>query len=168
MTLHTLGILVEDRPGVLSRITGLFSRRGYNIESLAVGRCETAGMSRITVTATGNDAELEQVRKQLDKLIDVIRVSDLTATERVERELALIRVATSSALVRAEILQIALVFRASVVDAGGKSVILEVTGDEGKINALEKILHRYGVKECVRTGRIALPRDTKKQNGQAG
>ena len=106
--------------------------------------------------------ELEQVRKQLDKLIDVIRVSDLTTTERVERELALIRVVTGSSPARSEILQIARVFRASVVDAGGKSIILEVAGDTDKIDALERLLRQYGVKEFVRTGRIALPRDTRK------
>ncbi|MCX6690119.1 MAG: acetolactate synthase small subunit [Methanoregula sp.] len=142
MKLHTLNILVEDRPGVLSRITGLFSRRGYNIESLAVGTCEIADMSRITVTAFGDDAQIEQVRKQLSKLIDVIRVSDLTATERVERQLALIRVAAGSGQVRMEILQIAQIFRASVVDAGEKSVVLEVTGDTEKIDALEKLLRQ--------------------------
>jgi acetolactate synthase-1/3 small subunit len=161
VNLHTLSILVENRPRILSQITGLFSRRGYNIESLAVGTCEIADMSRSTVTATGNDAQLEQVRKQLNKLIDVIKVSDLTATERVERELALIRVATGSVPERTEILQIAQIFRASVVDAGEKSVILDVTEDTGKIDALERLLRQFGVKEFVRTGRIAIPRDTK-------
>lgn len=165
MNLHTLSILVENRPGVLSRITGLFSRRGYNIESLAVGTCEIAGMSRITVTATGNNSQLEQVRKQLNKLIDVTRVSDLTATERVERELALIRVAADSVSERTEILQIVQIFRASVVDTGEKSILIEVTGDTGKIDALERLLRQYGVREFVQTGRIALPRE---KNSGAG
>ena len=151
---HTLSILVENKAGVLSRVTGLFSRRGFNIESLAVGPCEEPGMSRITIVVIGDDAKVEQVMKQLHKLIDVIKVSDLSENERVERELALIKVNAEPGTSRAEILQIASIFRALIVDVGSKSVILEVTGDTEKIDALEKLLRQYGVKELVRTGKI--------------
>jgi acetolactate synthase-1/3 small subunit len=158
---HTLSVLVENRPGVLSRVTGLFSRRGFNIESLAVGTCEEPGMSRITIVVIGDDAKVEQVMKQLHKLIDVIKVSDLSENERVERELALIKVNAEPGTSRAEILQIASIFRALIVDVGSKSVILEVTGDTEKIDALEKLLRQYGVKELVRTGKIGILRGSK-------
>jgi len=158
---HTLSILVENKPGVLSRVTGLFSRRGFNIESLAVGTCEEPDMSRITIIVIGDDARVEQVMKQLHKLIDVIKVSDLTENERVERELALIKVNAEPGTSRAEIMQIAQIFRAQIVDVGSKSVILQVTGDTDKIDALEKLLRQYGVKELVRTGRIGILRGSK-------
>ncbi|HNI41533.1 MAG TPA: acetolactate synthase small subunit, partial [Methanoregulaceae archaeon] len=109
---HTLSVLVENKAGVLSRVTGLFSRRGYNIESLAVGICEEPGMSRITIVCIGDDAGIEQVMKQLNKLIDVIKVSDLTDNERVERELALIKVTAEPGTSRAEVMQLATIFRA--------------------------------------------------------
>ena len=158
---HTLSVLVENRAGVLSRVSGLFSRRGYNIESLAVGTCEETGMSRITIVCTGDDAGIEQVMKQLNKLIDVIKVSDITENERVERELALIKVNAEPGTSRAEIMQLATIFRAQIIDVGTKTVILSVTGDTDKIDALEKLLHQYGVKELVRTGRIAMLRGAK-------
>ena len=158
---HTLSILVENKPGVLSRVTGLFSRRGFNIESLAVGTCEEPDMSRITIVVIVDDAKVEQVMKQLHKLIDVIKVSDLTENERVERELALIKVNAEPGTSRAEIMQIASIFRALIIDVGSKSVILQVTGDTDKIDALEKLLRQYGVKELVRTGRIGILRGAK-------
>ena len=158
---HTLSVLVENKAGVLSRVTGLFSRRGFNIESLAVGPCEEPGMSRITIVVIGDDEKVEQVMKQLNKLIDIIKVSDLTENERVERELALIKVTAEAGTSRAEIMQIASVFRAQIIDVGSKSVILEVTGDTDKIDALEKLLRQYGVKELVRTGRIGILRGSK-------
>jgi acetolactate synthase-1/3 small subunit len=158
---HTLSVLVENRPGVLSRVTGLFSRRGFNIESLAVGTCEEPGMSRITIVVIGDDAKVEQVMKQLHKLIDVIKVSDLTENERVERELALIKVSAEPGTSRAEVMQIAQIFRAQIIDVGSKTVILEVTGDTDKIDALEKLLRQFGVKEMVRTGRIGILRGSK-------
>jgi len=161
MTMHTLSILVEDHPGALSRISGLFSRRGYNIGSLAVGPCESHGLSRITITVTGDDAQVEQVRKQASKLIDVIRVLDMTGTARVERELALIRVTASPGNRQAEIMQIAQTFQATILDIGRTSVLLEVTGDTGKIDAIERLLRRYGIMECTRTGRIAARREEK-------
>ena len=158
---HTLSILVENRAGVLSRVTGLFSRRGFNIESLAVGTCEEPGMSRITIVCIGDDAEIEQVMKQLNKLIDVIKVSDLTDNERVERELAMIKVAAESGNSRNEIMQIAQIFRAQIVDVGTKSMVLQVAGNTEKIDALETLLRQYGVKELVRTGRIGILRGSK-------
>jgi len=158
---HTLSVLVENKSGVLSRVTGLFSRRGFNIESLAVGPCEETGMSRITIVVIGDDEKVEQVMKQLNKLIDIIKVSDLTENERVERELALIKVTAEAGTSRAEIMQIATIFRAQIIDVGSKSVILQVTGDTDKIDALEKLLRQYGVKELVRTGRIGILRGSK-------
>jgi acetolactate synthase-1/3 small subunit len=158
---HTLSVIVENKAGVLSRVTGLFSRRGFNIESLAVGTSEEPGMSRITIVVIGDDAQIEQVMKQLNKLIDVIKVSDITENERVERELALIKVNAEPGTSRAEIMQIASIFRAQIVDLGSKSVILQVTGDTEKIDAVEKLLRQYGVKELVRTGRIGILRGAK-------
>jgi acetolactate synthase-1/3 small subunit len=158
---HTLSILVENKAGVLSRVTGLFSRRGFNIESLAVGPCEEPGMSRITIVVIGDDAKVEQVMKQLNKLIDIIKVSDLTGNERVERELALIKVTADQGVSRAEIMQIATIFRAAIVDVSPKSLILQVIGDTDKIDAIEKLLRQYGVKEFVRTGTIGILRGSK-------
>jgi len=158
---HTLSVLVENKAGVLSRVTGLFSRRGFNIESLAVGPCEETGMSRITIVVIGDDAMVEQVMKQLNKLIDVIKVTDLSENERVERELALIKVTAEPGGSRAEVMQIASIFRAQIVDVGAKSVILEVTGDTEKIDALEQLLRQFGIKELVRTGRVGILRGAK-------
>ncbi|MCE8427289.1 MAG: acetolactate synthase small subunit [Candidatus Methanoperedens sp.] len=157
---HTLAILVENKPGVLTRVAGLFSRRGFNIESLAVGVTENADTSRITIVVSGDDHILEQVEKQLNKLIDVIRVSDLPVEESVNRELALIKVGVDSTT-RAEVMQIVDIFRAKIVDVGIKSLIIEVTGDESKINAIDQLLRQFGIKELVRTGRIAMNRGAK-------
>jgi len=155
---HTLSILVENKPGVLSRVAGLFTRRGYNIESLAVGTCEEPDMSRITVVSIGDDEAIEQIKKQLNKLIEVVKVSDLTFSDHVPRELALIKVHAEPGSTRAEVMQLADNFRARIVDVGKKTVILEVTGDTSKINALEDLLRQYGIKELVRTGKIAMQR----------
>jgi len=157
---HTLAILVENKPGVLTRVAGLFSRRGFNIESLAVGVTENPDTSRITIVVSGDDNILEQVEKQLNKLIDVIRVSDIPAEESVNRELALIKVGVDSST-RAEVMQIVDIFRAKIVDVGIKSLVIEVTGDEGKINAIEQLLRQFGIKEMVRTGKIAMNRGAK-------
>ena len=165
MKQHTLSVLVENKPGVLSRVTGLFSRRGFNIESLAVGTCEEPDMSRITIVVIGDDAKVEQVMKQLHKLIDVIKVSDLSENERVERELALIKVNAEPGSSRAEVMQIASIFRAQIIDVGAKSVILQITGEAEKIDALEKLLRQFGVKELVRTGRIGILRGSKTAPG---
>jgi acetolactate synthase-1/3 small subunit len=166
MKAHTLSILVENRAGVLSRVAGLFSRRGFNIESLAVGVCEEPNMSRITVVAFGDDAQIEQVKKQLNKLIDIVKVSDITYRDHVARELALIKVNAETGAARAEIMQIATIFRAKIIDVGTRTVVLEVTGDSEKIDALETLLRQYGIKELVRTGKIAILRGLKTVKSQ--
>jgi acetolactate synthase-1/3 small subunit len=158
---HTLAILVENKSGVLSRVASLFSRRGYNIDSLAVGVTEDSDISRITIVVHGDDHVLEQVTKQLNKLVDVIKVLDIGGEDTVERELVLIKV-TASVDTRAEIIQIADIFRARIVDVASKSMIVEVTGDENKVQAIEKLLRQFGIKEMVRTGKIALIRSPKK------
>jgi len=156
-TNHTLVALVEDKPGVLNRVASLFRRRSFNIESLAVGGSEDPGLSRMTIVAIGDSAQVEQVRKQLEKLINVVKVSDITEGDMVTRELALIKV-KSTASTRSEIMQIVSIFRANIVDVAPGSVTVEVTGDEDKVNSLLGLLHDFGVKEVSRTGRIALTR----------
>lgn len=158
---HILAVLVENKSGVLSRVASLFSRRGYNIDSLAVGVTEDPDISRITIVVHGDDHVLEQVTKQLNKLIDVIKVSDIGSDDAVERELALIKV-TADVDTRSEIMQIANIFRARIVDVAPKSMTVEVTGDESKIQAIEKLLRQFGIKEMVRTGKIAMVRGPKK------
>ena len=156
-TKHTLVALVEDKPGVLNRVASLFRRRSFNIESLAVGGSEQPGLSRMTIVAIGDSAHVEQVRKQLEKLINVVKVADITEGDMVIRELALIKVkATASS--RSEIMQIVSIFRANIVDVAPGSVTVEVTGDEDKVNSLLGLLRDFGVKEVSRTGRIALTR----------
>ncbi len=157
---HTLAVLVENRYGVLSRVAGLFARRGYNIDSLAVGVTEDPTISRMTIVVRGDDLVLEQVTKQLNKLIDVIRVTDLGSEDTVERELALIKV-NADVNNRSEIMQIADIFRAKIIDVASKSMVIEVTGDENKIKAIEQLLKPFGIKEMVRTGKIALRRGSK-------
>ncbi|WP_319507148.1 acetolactate synthase small subunit [uncultured Methanolobus sp.] len=157
---HTLAVLVENKYGVLSRVAGMFSRRGYNIDSLTVGVTDDPTISRMTIVVMGDDDVLEQVTKQLNKLIDVIRVSDLKSEESVDRELALIKV-NSEVANRSEIMQIADIFRARIIDVGSKSMIIEVTGDDGKITAIEQLLKPFGIKEMVRTGKVALRRGQK-------
>jgi acetolactate synthase-1/3 small subunit len=156
-TKHILVALVEDKPGVLNRIASLFRRRSFNIQSLAVGGSEHPGLSRMTIVAVGDSAQVEQVRKQLEKLINVVKVSDITAEDTVARELALIKV-KATASTRSEIMQIVDIFRANIVDVSPGSVTVEVTGDEDKVNSLIRLLRDFGVKEVSRTGRIALTR----------
>ena len=156
-TKHTLVALVEDRPGVLNRVASLFRRRSFNIQSLAVGASEQPGLSRMTIVAIGDSAQIEQVRKQLEKLINVVKVSDITEEDMVTRELALIKVKTTAST-RSEIMQIVGVFRANIVDVAPGSVTVEVTGDEDKVDSLLSLLRDFGVKELSRTGRIALTR----------
>ena len=156
-TKHTLVALVEDKPGVLNRVASLFRRRSFNIQSLAVGGSEHPGLSRMTIVAIGDSAQVEQVRKQLEKLINVVKVSDITEENMVTRELALIKV-KATASTRSEIMQIVDIFRANIVDVAADSVIVEVTGDEDKVNSLLELLRGFGIKEVVRTGRIALTR----------
>jgi len=157
---HTVSVLVQNKPGVLARTAGLFSRRGYNIESLTVGVTENEAVSRMTIVVTGDDTVVEQVTKQLNKLIEVIKVSDLTKESYVNRELVLIKVTADSSN-RAEIMQIVNIFRARIVDVAPKSLIIEVTGDEGKLDALIGMLKQFGIKELVRTGTLALGRGPK-------
>ncbi|MDD1724063.1 MAG: acetolactate synthase small subunit [Methanospirillum sp.] len=158
MPAHIFSVLVEDCPGVLSRVTGLFSRRGFNIESLAVGHSEQPDTSRITIVVSGNDTQIEQVKKQLNKLIEVIKVLDISEAEHVERELALVKVKAEPGAGRSEIMQVAGIFRAKIIDVGSDSLVVEVTGDSGKIAAIEDLLRPYGIIELVRTGKIALQR----------
>ncbi len=154
---HTITALVHDRPGVLARVAGLFSRRGFNISSLAVSHSETVGLSRMTFVVVGGDWVVEQVTKQLYKLIDVVRVTNISAESSVMREMALLKV-RSNKDDRAEIMQIVDIFRAGIVDVGKDTVIIEVTGDEEKIDALIRLLQPFGIRETMRTGRIAMPR----------
>ena len=154
---HTLVALVEDKPGVLNRMASLFRRRGFNIESIAVGHSELPHLSRMTIVVNGTTAMVEQVRKQVDKLVDVVKVSDITGSDKVARELALIKVKANSAT-RSEIIEIADIFRANIVDVASDSVTVEVTGDEDKINSLYNLLSGFGIKEMAKTGRIAMTR----------
>lgn len=155
---HTLAILVMNNPGVMARIAGLYSRRGYNISSIAVGETEDPRISRITlVVEAENENELEQITKQLYKLIDVIKLSDITKDDAVERELALIKVHCNSTN-RSEILQIVDIFRAKIVDVSQEGVIIEATGDTDKIQAILDLLRPFGIKEIARTGKVALVR----------
>ena len=156
-TKHTLVALVQDRPGVLNRVASLFRRRGFNIESLAVGHSDIPGLSRMTIVVDGATTMVEQVTKQLRKVVSVVKVSDITEDEMVARELALIKVRAPGAT-RAEIVQIIDIFRANIVDLAPDSLMVEVTGDEDKIDSLISLLRGYGIKELVRTGRIALVR----------
>ncbi|MEW6243251.1 MAG: acetolactate synthase small subunit [Bacillota bacterium] len=164
---HTLSVLVENSPGVLSRVSGLFTRRGYNIESLNVGVTENPAVSRMTIVVRGSPAVVEQVSKQLNKLINVLKVSDITSEEIVSRELALIKVSATPAQ-RASILQIVSVFRGQVVDATSRSVIVELTGDEEKIDAFIQLVREFGIKEVVRTGRVAMMRGLRNQREEKG
>ena len=154
---HTFAVLVENQFGVLGRITGLFSARGLNIESLCVAETEDPSVSRITLVTTGDDKVLEQVHKQLNRLIDVIKVTDLSEEPHVDREMVLVKV-YAEAETRAEVLRIAEIFRAKIVDVTPKTYVLEVTGDEGKIQAIIDLLKPLGIQELVRTGKIAIAR----------
>jgi acetolactate synthase I/III small subunit len=157
---HTIAVLVENKFGVLSRVAGLFSARGYNIESLSVGETLDPSVSRMTLVVHGDEFVIEQVMKQLHKLIDVIKVSDLTDDTHVERELMLIRV-NAEPQYRAEILRTADIFRARAVDVTPTSFVLEATGDEGKLEALLELLRPMGIQEVVRTGKVAITRGPK-------
>lgn len=154
---HTLVALVEDRPGVLNRVANLFRRRGFNIDSITVGHSEKPDISRMTIVVDGSGASVEQVRKQLDKLIETVKVQDITNEGIVAREMALIKVKATSTT-RSEIMQIVDIFRANIVDVSMESLIIEVTGDEEKLDSLLNLLRTFEIKEVVRTGRIAMTR----------
>ena len=156
-TKHILTALVEDRPGVLNRMSSLFRRRGFNIESIAVGHCEIPNLSRMTIVVDGTTTSVEQVRKQLDKTIRVVKVSDITGDDTIARELALIKVKATSST-RSEIMQIVSIFRANIVDVSADSLTVEVTGDEGKVDSLFNLFRGFGIRELTRTGRIAMTR----------
>ena len=154
---HILSILVENKPGVLSRVTGLISRRGFNIDSLSVGPTEDPTMSRITIIVKADDVAYEQITKQLHKLVSVYKISDLTKESAIERELVLFKVNASPER-RNEITN---VFRAKIVDVGKSSLTIEATGDESKLKGMEDLFRAYGIKEITRTGKIAMSRNSK-------
>ena len=154
----TISITAFNESGVLARIATVFSSRGFNIDSIAVGPTETSGVSRITIVLPGNDQVLDQVIKQLNKLVQIIEVIDITTAPCVERELILIKVEASQ-MVRPEIIEIAQIFRAKIVDISEKSIMLELTGDPGKIVVIQELLKKYKILKIARTGKIALERD---------
>ena len=157
VTKHTIVALVEDKPGVLNRVASLFRRRGFNIESIAVGHSELPHLSRMTIVVDGANTMVEQVRKQLDKVIDVVKVVDITGDNLTARELALIKVRATSTT-RSEIIEIADIFRANIVDVALDSLTIEITGDEDKVDSLLNLLRGFGIREIARTGRIAMTR----------
>ena len=157
---HVLSLLVEDKPGLLTRVAGLFARRGFNIESLAVGKSEIAGLSRITVVVDVEELPLEQVTKQLNKLINVIKIVELDPAQTVEREHMLIKVRVD-ATTRSQILEAATLFRARIVDVATDALVIEVTGDSQKVQALLRVLEPYGIKEIAQSGLLAIGRGSK-------
>jgi acetolactate synthase-1/3 small subunit len=157
---HTIAVIMENKSGVLTRIAGLFSRRSFNIDSLSVGATDNPDYSRMTLTVHGDEDVLEQVIKQLSKLINVIRVSELEPAESVERELAVIKVSADREN-RGEIMQIVEIFRASIIDVSARSMIIEATGDEEKIDAIVQLLRQFGIKELARTGKVSMVRGTR-------
>ncbi len=154
---HTLSVLVEDKPGVLARVSGLFSRRGFNIESLAVGPTEHPDVSRMTIVVAVDDFPLEQVTKQLNKLVHVIKIVELEPTSSVQRELVMMKV-RADATVRSQVLEVTQMFRAKVVDVSPEAVTVEATGTEDKLAALRRMLEPYGIRETVQSGMVALAR----------
>ena len=154
---HTIVAIVQDKPGVLNRMVSLFRRRGFNIESIAVGHSEEPHLSRVTVVVDGSNAMVEQVRKQLDKLVDLVRISDITSDKITTRELAMVKVKANSAT-RSEIIEITDIFRANIVDVASDTLTIEITGDEDKINSMFQLLRGFGIREIARTGRIAMVR----------
>jgi len=154
---HTLSVLVENKPGVLARVAELFARRGFNIESLAVGTTERPDISRMTIVVDVEEHSLEQVRKQLHKLINVIEISDLDPDTSVAREMVLAKIKVDPEN-RSEVIEIADIFRGNIIDVSRESIIVEVTGNASKLRAFEDLLKPYGIRELARTGKIALPR----------
>jgi len=154
---HVISCLGNNKPGVLARIAGLFSGRGFNIDSLAVGETENAECSRMTIVVNGDDSILEQIRKQLSKLIDVIKVSDFTNVDFIERDLLLAKVHAPPSK-RPEIMQLTEVFRGKIVDVGPRHLTVELAGPENKVEAFLEVVRPYGIKEVMRTGRVAMAR----------
>lgn len=159
---HTISVLVENKFGVLSRVSGLFSGRGFNIESLSVGETIDPQVSLMTIVTSGDDQIIEQITKHLNKLIDVIRVVDFMEIEHVEREMVLIKVAPKKED-RLEVLKLAEIFRGKIVDSGQTTYTIEITGDEKKINAFVDLMKPFGIKEFVRTGKVAIAREKGKR-----
>jgi acetolactate synthase-1/3 small subunit len=157
---HTLSVLVENKPGVLTRVTSLFARRGFNIESLAVGVTEDLTLSRITLVVSAADTPLEQITKQLHKLVNVIKIQDLDPADMIDRELVLFKINAAPER-RHEIIEIANVFRAKIVDVGKNSLTIEATGSTDKLAAMEDLFRAYGIRELARTGKIALSRGSR-------
>jgi acetolactate synthase I/III small subunit len=160
MSTHVLSLLVEDKPGLLTRVAGLFARRGFNIESLAVGTSEVDGLSRITVVVDVEDLPLEQVTKQLNKLVNVIKIVELDPAQSVQREHLLIKVRVDNTT-RSQVLEAVNLFRARVVDVSPDALVIEVTGDSGKTNAFLKVLEPYGIREMAQSGLLAIGRGSK-------
>ncbi|TFD27324.1 acetolactate synthase small subunit [Cryobacterium lyxosi] len=160
VTSHVLSLLVEDKPGLLTRVAGLFARRGFNIESLAVGHSEIPGLSRITILVDVDDVPLEQVTKQLNKLINVIKIVELDVSQSVQREHLLIKVKVDSTT-RSQVLEAVNLFRARVVDVATDAVVIEVTGDNGKTQALLRVLEPFGIRELAQSGLLAIGRGSK-------
>ncbi|CAB4556018.1 unannotated protein [freshwater metagenome] len=160
MSTHVLSLLVENKPGLLTRVAGLFARRGFNIESLAVGHSEVEGLSRITVVVDVDQLPLEQVTKQLNKLVNVIKIVELDYEQSVQREHMLIKVRADNQT-RSQVLEAVTLFRASVVDVASDSIVIEVTGNSGKTGALLKVLEPYGIKEIAQSGLLAIGRGPK-------
>lgn len=158
MKKHTISILVENKFGALNRIVGLFSARGYNIDSISVGTSEDDSVARVTIVSKGDDDVIEQIIKQLNKLIDVTKVVDLTYDSFVERELVLVKVSASRNS-RPELMQISEIFRSKIIDISPRSITIEATGGEKKVDAMIKMLEPFGIKEIARTGRVALKRE---------
>jgi acetolactate synthase-1/3 small subunit len=160
MSQHVLSLLVEDKPGLLTRVAGLFARRGFNITSLAVGPTEVAGLSRITVVVDVEDLPLEQVTKQLNKLINVIKIVELEPSQAVQREHLLVKVKVDNAT-RSQVLEAVTLFRARVVDVATDALVIEVTGDSGKVQAFLRVLEPYGIRELAQSGLLAIGRGAK-------
>lgn len=160
MSKHTLSVLVENKPGVLARVAGLFSRRGFNIDSLAVGETEHPGISRITIVVDAASAPLEQVTKQLNKLVHVLKIVELESDSAVKRQLLLVKVRAEPEI-RSEVVETAKLFRAKVVDVTTDTVTIEITGTDGKVNAFLEVLEPYGIKELVQSGMVGLVRGGK-------
>lgn len=158
---HVVVVLVEDKPGVLQRISGLFRKRNFNIDSITVGHSEKEGTSRMTIAVKGDERTLEQVMKQLNKLVDVVKVADVAKSDAVTRELALVKIATKSENVRAEVVQFVNIFRGRIIDVGKDSLVVEITGDSQKIDAFVNLVGSYGIKELARTGITAMSRGSK-------
>ena len=166
MSQHTLSVLVEDTPGALARIAGLFSRRGFNIESLAVGRTEIPGVSRMTIVVNVEALPLEQVTKQLNKLINVIKIVELEPATSVERQLLLVKV-KADATTRGQVIETIHLFRAKAVDVGPDSITIEVTGDPGKLAAILRVLEPFGIRELVQSGKVAVGRGARSISDRA-